>query len=195
MATNTELYLYLSSHNIPNQGESLDISDCSENFGLWILYSLWFYYTVKDNISCAILGPPKANSETICFQEVNLEADRRKHCVRVQSWELILLTQWELRKMEHLLSVQFSGSVISDSLQPHGLQYTRLPCPSQTAGACSNSCPSSQWCNPTILPSVIPFSSCLRSFPANWRKLENLVYQLLSLVRCVLKYSLSKISG
>ena len=65
------------------------------------------------------------------------------------------------------LSVQFSHSVISDSLQPHGLQYFRPPCPSPTPGACSNSCPSSQWCHATILSSVIPFSSCFQSFPAS----------------------------
>ena len=53
-----------------------------------------------------------------------------------------------------------------DSLQPHGLQPTRLPCPSPTPGACSNSCPSSQWCHPTSSFSVTPFSSCLQSFPA-----------------------------
>ena len=65
------------------------------------------------------------------------------------------------------LSVQFSRSVISDSLQPHGLQYTRLPCPSPTPGACSDSWPLSQWCYPTISSSVIPFSFCLQSFPAS----------------------------
>ena len=64
-------------------------------------------------------------------------------------------------------SVQFSCSVVSDSLRPHGLQHTRLPCPSPTPRACSNSCPLSQWCRPTISSSVIPFSSCLQSFPAS----------------------------
>ena len=62
-------------------------------------------------------------------------------------------------------SVQFSHSVMSDSLQPHGLQHSRLPCPSPTPGVYSNSCPLSQWCHPTILSSVIPFSSCPQSFP------------------------------
>ena len=65
------------------------------------------------------------------------------------------------------LSVRFSRSVISDSLQPHGLQHTRPPGPSPTPRACSNSCPSSQWCHPTISSSVVPFSSCLQSFPAS----------------------------
>ena len=55
---------------------------------------------------------------------------------------------------------------MSGSLQPHGLQYARLPCPSPTPGACSYSCPSSQWCHPTTSPSVFPFS-CLQSFPAS----------------------------
>ena len=54
-----------------------------------------------------------------------------------------------------------------DSLWPHGLQHPRLPCPSPAPGACSNSCPSSQWCQPTISSSVIPFSSCLQYFPAS----------------------------
>ena len=61
---------------------------------------------------------------------------------------------------------QFSHSVVSDSLQPHGLQHTRLSCPSSSPGACSNSCPSNQWCHPTISFPVIPFS-CLQSFPAS----------------------------
>jgi len=56
---------------------------------------------------------------------------------------------------------------MSDSLQPHGLQHARLPCPSPTPGACSNSCPLTQWCHPTILSSVVPFSSYLQSFPAS----------------------------
>ena len=62
-------------------------------------------------------------------------------------------------------SVQYSHSVISDSLWPLGLQHNRLPCPSLTPRACSNSCPSSQWCHPTISSSVVPFSSCLPFFP------------------------------
>ena len=63
--------------------------------------------------------------------------------------------------------VQFSCSVVSDSLWSHGLQHTRLPCPSSIPGAYSNSCPLSQWYHPTILSSVVPFSSCLQAFPAS----------------------------
>ena len=56
-------------------------------------------------------------------------------------------------------SVQFSHSVMSDSLWLHGMQHARLPCPSPTPGACSNSCPLSRWCHPTISSSAVPFSS------------------------------------
>ena len=61
----------------------------------------------------------------------------------------------------------FSHSVVTDSLQPHGLQHARLPCSSPTPRACSNSCPLSQRCHPNISSSVIPFSSYLQSFPAS----------------------------
>ena len=64
-------------------------------------------------------------------------------------------------------SVQFSCSVVSDSLQAHGLQHARPPCPSPIPGVCSNSCPSSLWCHPTTSSSVIPFSLHLQSFPAS----------------------------
>ena len=76
-------------------------------------------------------------------------------------------TVWATKKYIHICSVQFSHSVISDSLQPHGLQHARPPCPSSTPGVYSNSCPLSQWCHPTISSSVVPFSSCLQSFPAS----------------------------
>ena len=65
-------------------------------------------------------------------------------------------------------SVQFSGSVMSDSLQPHKLQHARPPCPSPTPGVHPNPCPSSQWSHPTISSSIIPFSSCPQSFPARY---------------------------
>ena len=64
-------------------------------------------------------------------------------------------------------SVQFSCSVVSDSLRPHELQHARTPCPSPTPGVHSDSRPLSQWCHPAISSSVVPFSSCLQSFPAS----------------------------
>ena len=74
------------------------------------------------------------------------------------------------RTMTYSNEPQFSSlshSVVPDSSQPHGLQHTRLSCPSTTPRACSNSCPSSQWCHLTILSPVVPFSSHLHSFPAS----------------------------
>ena len=65
------------------------------------------------------------------------------------------------------ISIQFCHSVVSDSLRPHGLQHAKLPCPSPTPRACSNSCPSSWWCHPTISSTVVPIPSCLQSFPAS----------------------------
>ena len=65
------------------------------------------------------------------------------------------------------LTVQFSCSVMPNSLQPHRLHHARPPCPSPIPGAYSNSCPLSRWCHPTISSSVIPFSSRLQSFPAS----------------------------
>ena len=64
-------------------------------------------------------------------------------------------------------SAQFSRSVVSDSWWPHGLQHTRLPCPSPTPGVCSNSCPLHRWCHPTISSFVVSFCSCLQSLPAS----------------------------
>ena len=68
-------------------------------------------------------------------------------------------------KVNHLCCCSAAKSCLT--LQPHGLQHTRLPCPSPSPRACSNSCPLRQWCHPTISSSVVPFSSCLQSFPAS----------------------------
>ena len=76
-----------------------------------------------------------------------------------------LISPWEVFIISP--SVRFSRSVMSDSLWTHGLQHARLPCPSLTPRACSNSCPWSWWCHLTISSSVVPFSSCLKSFPAS----------------------------
>ena len=83
---------------------------------------------------------------------------------------IFLIIKVYILNAEHLKrvsSVQFSCSVMFDSLQPHGLYHARPPCPSPGPRACSNSCPSSQWCHPAISSSVIPFSSCLQSFLAS----------------------------
>ena len=95
----------------------------------------------------------------------------------IECWTWLVLCCWILGFVVFLYSdlcdcwlvysVQFSRSVMSDFLQPYGMQHARLPCPSLTPGACSKSCPSSWWCHPTISSSVIPFSSCLQSCPAS----------------------------
>ena len=76
----------------------------------------------------------------------------------------LLYSLWIIWNM--CLCNQFSWSFVSNSLWPHGLQHTRLPFPSPTPGACSNSCHLTWSWHPTILSSVVPFSSCLQSFPA-----------------------------
>ena len=81
-----------------------------------------------------------------------------------QSFSFLISKMWTIKPIG---SVQFSGSVASDSLQPHGPQHARPPCPSPTPGAYPNSCQLSQWCHPTTSSSVVPFSSHLQSFPAS----------------------------
>ena len=107
------------------------------------------------------------STKLIYYNRLNIEADVKiqlssikPHIRDLQKSETMLL--FSLNPL-----VQFSHSVMSDSLQPHGLQHTRLPCPSPTPRAYSNSRPSSWWCHPTISSSVIPFSSCPQSFPAS----------------------------
>ena len=91
-----------------------------------------------------------------------------------QAWKLSTISQrkigmWQTAwaNMLNWLSVQFSHSVIPDSLQPWGLQHTRLPCPTPTPWDGPNSCLSSWWCHPTTSSSSIPFTPCLQSFPAS----------------------------
>ena len=75
---------------------------------------------------------------------------------------------WDINFFSSLWNqTHFSHSVLSNSLWPHGLKHIRRPCPSPTPRACTNSCPSSPWCHPTISSSVVPFSSCLQSFRAS----------------------------
>ena len=92
-----------------------------------------------------------------------------------------LITLWCVEMLRHyvahlestlccrsvMLLLLFSHSVVSNSSRPHGLQHTRLPCPWTPPRGCSNSCPLSLWCHPTISSSVVPFSSCPQSFPAS----------------------------
>ena len=88
---------------------------------------------------------------------------RDRNCTSCTGRILYNWATWEAQRA----SAQFSSSVVSNSLRPHGLQHTRLPCPSPTSGGYSNSCPSSRWCHPTISSSVIPCSSHFQSSPAS----------------------------
>ena len=81
--------------------------------------------------------------------------------------ELFFLNWRNISSALGCFSVQFSRSVVSDSLQPHEPQLVRPPCPSPTPRVYSDSCPLSRWCHPTISSLVVPFSSCLQSFPAS----------------------------
>ena len=109
--------------------------------------------------------------------------------VSVGRFKQLLITEgrgFEIMKKQSILflyqqiyttfsSGQFSHSVVSDSLWPHGPQHTRPPCPSPTPGVYPSSCPSSQWCHPTISSSVVPFS-CPQSFPASWSFLRSQLF-------------------
>ena len=98
----------------------------------------------------------------------SIGSQRRKHNWVTNTLTFYLSSTSYGSGTQHLhSSVQFSSSVVSDSLRPHGLQHTRLPCPLPVPGVYPNSCPSSRWCHPAISSSVVPFSSCLQSCPAS----------------------------
>ena len=81
--------------------------------------------------------------------------------------DIFVLSRFVVAFLPRSSSVQFCRSVVSDSLQPHGLQHASLPCPSTMPGTYSNSRASRRWCSSTISSSVVPFSSCLQSFPTS----------------------------
>ena len=87
---------------------------------------------------------------------------RQPRCSSADKW---IGRMWDTHTMEY--SVQFSCSVMSDSLRPHESQHARPPCPSPTPRVYSDFCPSSRWCHPAISFSVVPFSSCPQSLPAS----------------------------
>ena len=113
-------------------------------FSIWLCLSL---YSAASGIRCVRLVSIK--------HFFNVLDTTSKSLGTVQKWE------------KNNTSVQFSHSVVSDSLRPHESQHTRPPCPSPTPGVYSNSCPSSRRCHPAISSSFIPFSSCPQSLPAS----------------------------
>ena len=116
-------------------------------------------------LTCAHKAPELSHG----FQKSVYKDQVKEGCPRVCDWLLCnSLIGWWWGNWPLTLSIlQFSRSVTSDSLRPYGLQHARLPCPSPTPGAYSNSCPLSWWCHPTISSSVVPFSSRLQYFPAS----------------------------
>ena len=104
-------------------------------------------------------------------EDLNRHSSKRTYEWSIGTWKdamnfFYVLFAVFLGDKKCLSSVQFSRSVVSYSLRPHGLQHSRLACPSPIPRACSNSCPLSRWCHPTISSSVILFS-CLQSFLAS----------------------------
>ena len=110
---------------------------------------------------------------TLIISEILEFIDNQLPCLVLQKKKFFgnsLVVQWlELSTFTvvQFSSVQFSLSVVSDSLRPHESQHTRPPCPSPTPRVHSNSCPSGRWCHPAISSSVVPFSSCPQSLPAS----------------------------
>ena len=97
-----------------------------------------------------------SSNSNVCFMYVKLLTSNHKNIV-MRGW----IKYMKSPNHSLMFSVQFSSSVMSDSLRLHGLQHARLPCPSPTPRTSSNSHASCQWCHPSILSSVVPFSSCL----------------------------------
>ena len=113
-------------------------------------------------------SPEKEEPQCQSFRNLGTSGFRGNwFSIIINNWIVSSNIVWNWVGTEGEGSFQFSLSAISNSLWLHGLEHTRLPCPSLTCGACSNSCPLSWWCHPTISSSVIPFSSCHQSFPAS----------------------------
>ena len=103
------------------------------------------------------------------FETPDTTADTMRHRTKIQrNWlKFYKRSNCSGTLCHSTRSVQFSRSVVSDSLRPHESQNTRPPCPSPTPSVYPNSCPLSRWCHPAISSSVVPFSSCPQSFPAS----------------------------
>ena len=161
-----------------NSRDELD-AVCSTSFNPSLMF-LIFWVLSFGLVGCASLKlVPEffwLKTNKVCF----LAVTHSLWCPDFLEWKMVSRNQigrsFPWTKLGHTLfklkkitgSHWFSCSVTQScpTLWPHGLQHTRPSCPSPSPGACSNSCPLSRWCHPTISPSVVPFSSCLQSFPA-----------------------------
>ena len=171
-ATNTHTH----THNAP-------IISCSYSYTFYFIFASenlpllpWKYIFIYQWIVCVSLptvrlGVTWANLPCICFILLPLMylLNLLICCLICMGCHVFHFLLFSLNQTCQFLdiqfnSVQFSRSVMSNSLRPHGLQHARAPCPSQTPRVYSDSCPQSQWCHWTISSSVIPFSSCLQSF-------------------------------
>ena len=144
---------------------------CPISFLLWL--SLWREIQVH-MIICGINPIIPSWYDYCIFLRIYIEMCSTFSCLSCMhlwstfgTWNFHVLGATNSMERMEISSVQFSCSVMSNSLWPHGLQHTRPPCPSPNPGAYSKSCPLTQWCHPTISSSVVPFSSCLQSFPAS----------------------------
>ena len=132
------------------------------------LSKLWELVTDREVWHAVVLWIAESQTELKDWTE--LTSVFSKASLSIRKFLDHIMLKPNLKDFEHYLpggSVQFSHSVMSNCLRPHGLQHARLPCLPPDPRACSNSCPSSRRCHPTISSSVIPFSSCLQSFPAS----------------------------
>ena len=119
----------------------------------------WVYLWKKQKHKFENIHAPK------CSWQHYLQMPR--HESKVSTTDERIKKMWSILYITMEYSVQFSCSVMSNSLRPHELQHTRPPCPSPTPGVYPNSCPLSRWYHPAISSSVIPFSSCPQSLPAS----------------------------
>ena len=167
---------------------SVQFSSVQSLSHVWVFVTLWTAVTLAPLSITSAWSLPKlmsielvmpSNHLILCcplllllwiFPSIRVFSNESAFCIR---WPMLIIRDVQIKSTAsyqptaiRIISVQFSCSVVSDFLWPHGFQHASPLCPSPTPGAYSNSCPLSRWCLPTISSSVIPFSFCLQSFQA-----------------------------
>ena len=170
-------YIFLTQwsnfHLLHWQMDSLPLSHQGSSVISWLLAKSTATVHITRTMKYSSLLSQTASHDNHSFLTCPLSWNWQSYCLCIcwDSMNLLSpslstdLSNASLYILKVICSVKFSCSVVSNSLQPHGLQHTRLPCPSPTPGACSTPCPLSRWCHPIISSSVIPFSSCPQPFP------------------------------